>query len=88
MVFWPKRSFPGEILLRRFGLKLSAKISPGGARRPAGGELARRVVAPHLVGLAGGGAGVRGGVHAGVGQHAVPRDGLGVGRLRVIAPLS
>ena len=115
MVFWPKRSFPREILFRRFGLKLPAKISPGGARRPAGGELARRVVAPDLVGLAGGGQGCKvncfrvslliinslkksgepgggagegGGVHAGVGQYAVPRDRLGVGRLRVVAPLS
>ena len=40
------------------------------------------------MGLAGGGAGEGGGVHAGVGEHAVPRDCLGVGRLRVVAALS
>ena len=41
-----------------------------------------------LVELARGGACVGAGVHAGVGERPVAGDGLRVGRLRVVAPLS
>ena len=83
-------------------------LLPGGAGRPTSGKLARQVVAPHVVRLAGRGARVSRGVltdgkksrvasqytglpksyHARVGEHAVAGDGLGVGRLRVVAALS